>query len=221
MERDKRTYKQVTANMTKKEKLSYIWSYYKFHITAAVIAIVVIINIASSILNRKDCVLEIKLAGSGMDTESLIKLQENAEAQLVKNKKRQEMSFSFIADQGANGTSIRGNQQLVLPISAGELDLVVLPKGGFEAVAAQGALVDLQSLTGLSGNSSNDLKFLNFKNEESGGLEKAYGIDMNCFPISKQFNFAESNMVIGVLDNSKNKEMAVEFIKWLIKQKSL
>ncbi len=220
MERDKRTFKQATANMNRAQKVSYIWLYYKFHIITTIIVILLAVGGVSSLLNRKDTVLNVRLVASGMNVDSLTKLQEKAESELITDKKKQDMAFVFVSDQGADTKSVVGNQQLYVPLAAGDIDIIMIPKEGFEALASQGFFIDLSSIPELSAKSGKELTLLNFKAQVEGEseVEKPYGIDISNFPVLQQLSVSHKDMVLGIVASAKNRDICVNFINWLSKQ---
>jgi len=58
-DKDSPTFKEATANMTSKEKINYIWEYYKLHILGSIAAIVLVVSIMHTILTQVDTHLHI------------------------------------------------------------------------------------------------------------------------------------------------------------------
>ncbi|MDP4089810.1 MAG: hypothetical protein Q8930_11145 [Bacillota bacterium] len=222
MERDRRTFKQATANMNFIKKMGYIWYHYKMHIIAVAVLLTVGTYFAVQIITSKTTMLNVKFVANGMSNANIDKLKNNAESQLLKNRNKQDFSFGILPEQNADSPSITGSQELWVPMMAGDVDILVAPKGGLEPFATGGRLVDLSSIPGLTDDAaSNGVKLVNYKVDGSNDAEKPYGIDMNSIGVTDKLGFSNGNMMIGIVNGGGNMDMAVNFLKWLMKQKTL
>lgn len=221
IDRDKQAADQLKSKMTKKEKLAHTWYYYKFPIIIGIIALFFIGDFVVQKINEKATILNVTVVTAGLNLENFDKLVEKAQNDLVEDKKETEMFMTFNPDDSAAGTSVLTNQKLTVQIAAQELDVIILPKSGFELFAANGTFLDMSELTDLSKETSQQLNFVLAKGTEEDPTEKAYGIDLSNFPVLKDLYFADKEPVLAVLSNSKNHEMAAKFIEWLHKQKSI
>lgn len=220
MDKDKLVAKQLESKMTKKQKISHIWYYHKIPIIVSIIALIFIGDFIIHKINQKDTILNVSIVSSYVNTEKLDKLIEKATDDLVADKKENELIISFTPDDGAATPSVMANQKIAVQIAAQELDILVLPKAGFDFYAANGTFLDLKEFAGLSEATTEQANYVMGKNNEDDTVEKPYGIDVSNLSIFKEIDFYGNEPVLAVLANGKNREMTVMFIDWLFEQSS-
>ena len=71
-DKDKRSFKEATANMTGKEKVEYIWEYYKWIILGSVAVVFVVFSMVQAFLRQADPYLTITLISGFEHTSSLL-----------------------------------------------------------------------------------------------------------------------------------------------------
>lgn len=212
---EKKSFKENTANMNRKQKIEYIWYYYKLHIIAALVVIIVIGSFASTFLTRKSTYVSVSLTGSYVDNNKLDDFNKKANKELLGDNKKSEVSITFLSKGG--DTDYNTDQALTARIAAKDIDILILPKSDFESYAKLGSFLDLSDL-------KNDSVFqkLNFieatDTSDKKTEAKPYGIDADDFSKSfNEFTYDYKDKVVGILVNTPNKSNAVKFLKWMLK----
>ncbi|MDT8719111.1 hypothetical protein IAI10_20895 [Clostridium sp. 19966] len=213
---EKKTFKENTANMNKKEKLKYIWYYYKFHIIVTIVIVAMVGSFVSTLVTRKSTYASITLLGDYVDNSKLSDYNKKANASLLPNNKKSEITITFL-QKGDDSNSYNADQALTARIAAKDIDILVLSKSDFNNYAKLGSLLDLSDLK-----NDKDLSKLNFieatNDSDKGKITKPYGIDANDFSSSfNSINYDYKDKVVAIIVNTTNKDNSVKFLKWMLK----
>lgn len=195
----KQNIKAILAPMSQKEKMAYIWDYYKFHIIGTIAAIILLISFISSIGEKKEVALNMTIIGQGVNTEGVVQLQEQLTNELVIDKADEEVYIETLSydKSSPDPASQAGLQKMTAQITTGSIDLLIVDKELFEEISSQ-----QNSLLAL-----NDFKGINkvlTSNEEVYGISTS---DINFFTPLK----LDENKVLCVPSNTKNLKQINEF----------
>jgi hypothetical protein len=184
--------------MSTKERFSYIWDYYKFHIIGSITAIILLILLISSIDEKKEAYLNITILGNGVNPEGIAQLQEQLTNELVKDKADEEVFIETLSydKSSPDAASRAGVQKMVAQITTGSIDLLIVDKELFEEISSQ-----QNSLLAI-----NDLKGTGKRlpsNEEVFGISTS---DINLLAPLK----LDENKVLCIPSNTKNLEQINE-----------
>lgn len=195
----KQNIKAILAPMSPKEKMAYIWDYYKFHIIGSIAAIILLISFISSIGDKKEVVLNMTIIGQGINTEGVVQLQEQLTNKLVQDKTNEEISVQHLTynKSSMDEASRAGIQKLSAEITLGSIDLMIVEKELFEEFLSQQS-----SLLAL-----NDFKGSNKLLETD---EKVYGISTSDIKLLAPLDLDE-NKVLCVPSTTKNLKKINEF----------
>jgi hypothetical protein len=167
----KQNIKAILAPMSPKERIAYIWDYYKFHIIGTIVAIILLISFMSSIGGKKEVVLNMTIIGQGVNTEGVVQLQEQLTNKLVQDAD-EEVSVQHLSynKSSMDEASRAGIQKMAAEISLGSIDLMIVEKELFEEISSQNALLALNDFKGTNkllpsdekvyGMSTSDIKLL-------------------------------------------------------------
>ncbi|MBE3578804.1 MAG: ABC transporter substrate-binding protein [Caldanaerobacter subterraneus] len=206
--------------LTFKEKLQYIWDYYKIHIIVGLLLIYVLTTFTLSMINRKEYVLSIALIGESVDFDRLSQFSHEVTKELVGNpsdKKEALVDFYKLMrdSQGELILDPASTQKLIARIAAKQIDVIILDKKSFDALAVQGAFLRLDKTEGLN---LKDYKVVKTLKDVNGVKKGVYGIYVNSDNRwLKQIGYDYHNKIIAVLSNSEHKDLAIKFVKWLLK----
>lgn len=178
--------------MSPKERIAYIWDYYKFHIIGAIAAIILLISFISSIGEKKEVVLNMTIIGQGVNTEGVVELQEQLTNKLLQDKADEEVSVQYLtySKSSMDQASRAGIQKMSAEITLGAIDIMIVEKDLFEEISSQPS-----SLAAL-----NDFKGIdNLLTSE----EKVYGISTSDIKLLASLELDE-NKVLCVPSTSKN-----------------
>ncbi|MGB9781020.1 MAG: ABC transporter substrate-binding protein [Caldanaerobacter sp.] len=217
MEGEKRNW---FKDMTLKEKLQYIWDYYKIHIVIGLLLIYVLTMFTLSLINRKEYILNIALIGERIDFDMLSQFSNEVTKEIIGDhagKKEASVDFyKLMRDyHGDLVLDPASTQKLIARIAAKEIDVIILDKKTFDALAVQGAFLKLDGrLEGLNLNRYKVVKAV----EDTNGVKKGiYGIYVN--PDNKylkKLGYDYHDKIIAILSNSQHKDLSLKFLKWLL-----
>lgn len=184
--------------MSTKERFSYIWDYYKFHIIGSITAIILLILLISSIDEKKEAYLNITILGNGVNPEGIAQLQEQLTNVLVKDKADEEVFIETLSydKSSPDAASRAGVQKMVAQITTGSIDLLIVDKELFEEISSQ-----QNSLLAI-----NDLKGTGKRLPSN---EEVYGISTSDINLLSPLKLDE-NKVLCIPSNTKNLEQINE-----------
>jgi hypothetical protein len=194
----KQNIKAILAPMSPKERIAYIWDYYKFHIIGTIVAIILLISFTSSIGGKKEVVLNMTIIGQGVNTEGVVQLQEQLTNKIVQDKADEEVSVQHLTynKSSMDEASRAGIQKMAAEISLGSIDLMIVEKELFEEISSQNALLALNDFKGTNKLLPSD--------------EKVYGISTSDIKLLAPLALDE-NKVLCVPSTAKNLKKINEF----------
>lgn len=195
------------ASMSTKEKIEYIWEYYKFHIIGTIAAIILLFSLISNIGEKKEVYLNMTILGRGINTEGIVQLQEQLTKKLVKDVAEEEVFIQTLNyDKSSKDESSRvGIQKFSAEISTGSIDLLIVDKELFEEISSQQGLLAL-----------NDFKGFDKLNLTLTTGDKVYGIGTPNIQQLAPLGLDE-NMVLCVPKTTKNLKRINEFFGFISK----
>ena len=185
--------------MSPKEKMAYIWDYYKFHIIGTIAAIILFISFISSIGEKKEVVLNMTIIGQGVNTEGVVQVQDQLTSKLVQKKADEEISVQHLTynKSSMDEASRAGIQKLSAEITLGSIDLMIVEKELFEEFSSQqSSLLALNDIKGTEKLLTSD--------------EKVYGINTSDIKLLAPLELDE-NKVLCVPSTAKNLKKINEF----------
>lgn len=194
----KQNIKAILAPMSPKERMAYIWDYYKFHIIGTIVAIILLISLISSIGGKKEVVLNMTIIGQGVNPEGVGQLQEQLTNKLVQDKGDEEVSVQHLTynNSSMDEASRAGIQKMAAEISLGSIDLMIVEKELFEEISSQNALLALNDFKGTNKLLPSD--------------EKVYGMSTSDIKLLASLALDE-NKVLCVPSTTKNLKKINEF----------
>jgi hypothetical protein len=206
-------------NMTTKEKVEYIWDYYKVHIIVSILVIYLLVSFTSSIINRKDYVLNIALIGKYVDFNGQSEFSKKVTKELIgdpSGKKQTSVDFYRLV-KGPNGNLTldpASTQKLMARIGAQDIDVIVLDKNNFDILARQGAFLRLDKVKELNLTELNVVKIEEDSAEVKPGVYGIYVGRGNKYLEDLEYDY--SDKIIAIMSNGQHKDLAIKFVKWLL-----
>lgn len=206
-------------NMTTKEKMEYIWDYYKVYIIAGIIVIYLFGAFTSSILNRKEYILNIALIGKFADFDKLNEFSKEVTKELIGDPSgRKQASTDFyrlVENQNGNFTlDPASTQKLMARMGAQDIDVMVLDKSNFEILAKQGAFLRLDDIKELNLSGLNVAKVGENSSEVKAGIYGIYIERDNKYLQNLGYDYDDK--IIAIMSNAQHKDLAIKFVKWLL-----
>lgn len=203
--------KEKFKNMSVKNKISYIWYYYKFHIFSVVALILLITSFGYSELTSKDTYFNITYVGNVVDTDKLLRVESKLNEIILKGNQKEIINLDpIITDGSSNSLNSQFLQKFMVQIAANEIDMAIVNKQFFDENFSSSMFLNLNTLDGFSSLSIDSNKLLISK--DSDGNLGSYGI------IAKDLSFLKdtdisSDSIIVIISNSERKDRALEILK--------
>jgi hypothetical protein len=194
--------------MSPKERMAYIWDYYKIHIIGTIVAIILLISLISSMGGKKEVYLNLTILGKGINTEGVVQLQEQLTNKLVKDKADEEIFVQTLSyDNSSNDEASRtGIQKFAAEITTGSIDLLIVDKELFEEISSQQGLLALNDIKAFDKMNLDKQTLLHSKTSD----EKIYGIGTSDIHLLAPLKLDE-NKVLCIPRNTKNVKNINEF----------
>jgi hypothetical protein len=216
--------REKMAGMSRKEKVHYIWYYYKIHIIGSILLIMAVTSFIVDAVNTKDVLLNVTLMGKYVDSEKLESLEKKTTEELVKDpKNKTEIRYDYLSksDDPRDQFTPVSLQKLTASVAAADIDILILDKNDFEIYAKQGMFLPLTSIPEFASIDLKDYETIKYSNKENDIKEDIYAINIAGLPILKDISFDTKDKVLGVISNSKHLNKTVEFLNWFFSQASL
>lgn len=194
--------------MSVKEKVEYIWDYYKIHIIAGLSITFLIGYFIYSQVTQINYIFNLTVL-SNMQKEKSDSLQNELTRLLVNNQNKDEALVSILPLKDTMSI-----QKLVAQISANEIDLIIMDKAEFNKFSNENMFIDLETLKELDLNSIKYDKLKTENNSASG----TYAISVENNKLLQEKGIDTKDKVIGIVASTKNVDKALSVLKWLLKQ---
>lgn len=203
---------KTLKNMSVKQKISYIWDYYKIHMLSVLALLLVIISFTYSQLNNQDIYFDITYVGDLINVDELSRVDDNLN-QIILNgnaKKIINLDSIFINDS-SNNLNSQSAQKFMVQIAAKEIDMAIVNKQFFEANFSSDMFLNLETIEGFSSlpiSNKNVIK----KNDLNGNLG-TYGIAVKDLNLLNEVKFSSDDNILVVISNSDRIDRAFEMLK--------
>lgn len=217
-QRPVQTEKEKLKNMNFREKVAYLWEYYRVY---AAVAAVVIALIAYFIYEMVTPDVRPQfyaaIMDSAVDPEVLEQYESDFADYLHLDPKRESVELNATFFSANNEYALSTQQVLTTFMAAGEVDVIIAPESVFERFVKIGNFAKLYDELPTDVYSSLTDYF--YISETSEDTEKnAYGIYLNGSDLFKDVTYNGEPYVLGIIPNYPHEENTVEFIKYLFKK---
>lgn len=218
--RKPKTEKQKLSEMNGKEKWQYFKDYYFKKLTVSILLLGFIGYLLYTMLSPKpDTVLHVASANFAFSEEEIETIQNDFAQHLGINLDTQEVIFE--SNYLLSDTDYASAEKLTVLFFANELDVFIAPESKFVEYAFSGSLSSLSDQLPTDLYSALSDKFFQSQVrqddepiEEASGPSHVFGIYLDDTELYKDYS-SEDPPVLGIVLSSKNKEEAVEFIRYL------
>ena len=202
--------------MSAKQKIGYIWDYYKWHIIGVVLAICIIGSVFHHFLTYRKPLLNIIMVNatpSSVQTDSFQKFQEKYGYD-PEDSPISAATFYFSDDGDAFTSSYMDYQALTAMIAAGDQDIFLGNGDTYLNYCDQGALADLSDVLSPAQMEeyADSLIYSTI-----GGTQEPYpcAIDLSGHPWLAQFGYTDA-CYFGVLSCYQNPDACTQFAEFLL-----
>ena len=213
--RDKETYKQLPD---RKSRINFIWDYYKIHIIAVLTVIGLGLVLIISNIGRKDASMYVVLLNNDsslVECDPSIFDEELSKSSLDLKGKTVDVNDKLsVGHEGNETVDIETMQILTALFTISDLDLYVADKKYFDYFLEDGGYCDLNKLIDkdLLNKLDEDLYYW----ENSKGQKILCGIILHNGSILHKAGYYHDDVIMGVVSNANNMEVAVEFIRQIL-----
>lgn len=215
----KKTNKAKFKELTRKEKVEYIWEYYKLHIFAGIFVLIVI----GSFLNiwvfnpPPKSAVSVNFVGSSIFADNTDPLEKELNPIIVTEEMGNKKVFinTYIFGMKDPQMQMATQTKFIANISARELDVLILDNEQFDSLVLQGSMLPLDQVFSEDELGKLTDRLLKGKSEEDTN-EQIYGIDITDNEKIKTVMVGDSDIVIGVVSNTLKIEESKKVIKWFL-----
>ncbi|WP_234122789.1 hypothetical protein [Clostridium hydrogenum] len=208
---------EMIKKMSFKEKVSYIWDYYKIHIIIGLALIIGITSFVHGQIVKPKAYYNISYIGDYINPNYCSLIQKDLNKTILNNDKKNSISVdSIFIDKNSIQQNPYALQKLAARISAKDLDFAIVNKKFFDTNFSSGMFYNLQSLKGFSSLSKDNYEFIT-KTNSSGHLG-VYGISAKNSTVLNKLHFPNNDNMLVVISSSERKDKALGVINALLKK---
>lgn len=215
----KKSNKAKFKELKRKEKVEYIWEYYRLHIFAGIFVLIVI----GSFLNiwvfnpPPKSAVSVNFVGSSIFADNTEPLEKELNPIIVTEEMGNKKVFinTYIFGMKDPQMQMATQTKFIANISARELDVLILDKEQFDSLVLQGSMLPLDQVFSEDELGKLTDRLLKGKSEEDTN-EQIYGIDITDNEKIKTVMVGDSDIVIGVVSNTLKIEESKKVIKWFL-----
>lgn len=204
-------------NMSRKEKMEYIWDYYKIHIIGSIVVIALIISFIHGQATKIEYVANLTIIGGVTNEDKLEQTEQNLTRLIVKNgQDRQQVLIDAIPITDVNNPEPQLIQKFTVKLAAQEIDVMVLDKTMFDDLVKKGTFLKLGDIKDINLSSIKEDKIEGVNEENKKGI---YGVSAENIKAFKDMGLNTNNKVLCILNSTTHKDSAVSMFKWIIESK--
>jgi len=213
--RSEKSEREKLRNMRPKERLDYLWEYYRIHalVTIGVIALLsyIIYTVATPDVKPQ---FYAALINNTVTEEELQQYREEFSEYLQLDPKKDSVEFNSSFYMNDSFDSMNSKQVLMAYVAAQEIDVIIAPESEFSNYAFSGFFDKLSEQLPTNVYSSlTDHFYLTGTDDDPD--QNAYGVYLTDTKLYKNKSVDGEPYVLGIVANAKHKENALEFINYL------
>lgn len=191
-------------------KWENIWYHYKTHILVGIFIVIALIPMLFLDKGEKPSGLNVALMGSTINPAQHEKLQKQATTAILNKHSKSEIKLDLWKIDGSitSSANIAFSEKLMAQMGASDIDVIIMDEHDFLILAKKGAFLNLEDYQELS----------DMINKKGFQPVSDTGIDITGNKLLSEAGFDPQNKVLGIVSNTKQKERALHFVKWLISQ---
>ncbi len=219
-EEEKASHREAFKKMDLKDKMIYIFSYYKAFIIIPLLILIVAISFISDRLSRKEDILYLGLVNVAAGEELLTSLDEGFVLSLEEEPKKKEVFIynDLYLSEHATGENERyayaSRIKIIASIETQKFDLVITNKEGYDILSNNGYLLDLNdpSATNLKA-AAKDHITQNIVPDISQSVSN--GILLKDSPLIKKAGFGE-DLYLCIIANTPRPDILSQYLSYLM-----
>lgn len=201
-------------SMSRKERIEYIWDYYKLHIISVIILIAFIASIIHGQLTKIEYVVNVTMIGNAVQESKRTELEKKFTNLVVKEGEQRKQALVDLLVTDKSELSYEMMQKFVVRIAAGEIDVIVLDKGFFDSFVKQDIFLPLGNVNQI--NLSN-IKQAKVEGIGSDNIKAVYAISAEGNKLLEDMGYDTKNKVMGIVRSSGQKDNGIAVLNELLK----
>lgn len=209
--------KAKLSKMNAKEKIDYIWEYYKYWIIGTIAGIALIYGIVSAqIENSKDTYLYLTMVNSSMVSGGETTLMDDfatyAQVDQSKVKLNLDTSIQMKTDM-SDEYSMNSSAKMFAQFAAQTIDATIMNKDMIDFFLDKDAFADLEEILPAEFYKEHEDNFI--KGTDSEGTEFICAIDLSDSKIFQKTDAYTETPYYSIIVNSENHENSIQFLEYL------
>ncbi|WP_346208096.1 hypothetical protein NSS91_02535 [Caldifermentibacillus hisashii] len=206
--------RDVLEPMSTREKVSYIWTYYKLHIICALLIVAVVVAVGQKAINHQEVILNTMILSDYEDSTKINKLIEQLNHEIIEEDKRDTSRVNIeIVPYSSEDSDPQAEsvvmQKIIAEISGQSLDVLMIDKKLFENLNQdENYFLDIKKLV-----KQNQLTFPDDACHYS-AENKLTGIDVSTIPILNE-SIENSDLILCFISNSERKANIKKFLLYI------
>ncbi len=212
---------KVVNERTFKQKVSYFFFYYKFHIVAFVIILAVIINIVHTIANKKVPYLQVAMVNAyqSVDYDAFFEeYQSTLDYDTNKMKCSIDPTYIIATDpEKQNGFDTQAIQRIFYATASGKIDVLIADEYNFKWMAESGYFKNFDEILNEEQREKYSGLLLNCKVSSNADLvDEISGIEVDAARVLKDGNwYPDGKVYVGIVMESERIDASMDFIEYL------
>lgn len=212
----KRSLKEILAPMSPKEKIAYIWDYYRWIIIGFIVLIVIIGFSVKDLAGQKENALSIVLISNQADPNVVEEFERNLNELLISKEDQDSLQVNIrhmyynIGKNGETQLDPNNTQVLFTYLAAQEVDIIIQPMDQYHNLNSQESFLNIEEIVG-----TGELPVGEESLQSSQDQNQITGIGVGEISILNELNLEEGN-VLSVFINSPNMEYVSKFINYML-----
>lgn len=212
--------REKLKSMSGKDRLWYIWAYYKFHIASVFVVIGIIWAIGSAMYQKTFetafyCVYLNNRSETELDTSPLEQgfreYMGFGEKQLINT----ESTYISYGEE-ASEFSYASMAKISALVAARELDIMIGDQENMKHYASMDGMTDLEA--GLPADTLALIRDRLIYSPGADGSERAYGVSLEGTWFAEESHLAQDPPILGILSNSTHKDTVIAFLHYIFAQ---
>ncbi|WP_438444229.1 hypothetical protein [Gorillibacterium sp. sgz5001074] len=197
-------------------RIGYIYEYYRWHIIGSILALVLIIYTASSVIDSRN--EEKRIARADLKVTLFMDYQiqnpqpfEVKMLEGIKEWKDIHLVEQFAPMDPKDEYGMAMLQKAMISMAADKADLYIMDQGNFEKYGKQGAFLNLENQPALSATAKEKRRTLDIEKEGTQWV----GIEVSNSPALKSLNLPAGDRIAVIRINAAKPDNALKAIQWL------
>lgn len=211
------TEREKLRAMNVKDKLWYIWTYYRFHMAAAVLAVIVAVNVGTVIYHSTfhtalHCMIINSRDEEGFQAEPLEKGFASWAGLGKKEEVVSETTFLAFGDD-VSEYIYASMAKISALVAAKDLDVMICDEETLNHYSSMDGFLDLETILPEEILSAEKDRLYYAENED--GTRHAYAIDISGTAFAKDSNLQLSPALFGIVSNSTRTDTALSLLQYI------